>query len=229
MDRNYSHLIKSIRHLEVLHKTFLEKENFKNYEDHEIYVQTTDKISKLFSLPEVEIYKQLYNPAGRQMILADIIEYIFFSRGLFFVTEGSNQPKNKRAKRGLFIKAILYFVNILMTYESMTVDNIIRKRFLENLARKLPEVKSEDSFNALYNFKGKVGLPEGESDADRKLNRYFDKILPKTAGGLWHELLVFIFLLRNDLGYIVPLLLNQKLISLADVIVPPDFLCKIRT
>lgn len=224
MNRNYEHLIKSIRHLQVLHRTFLDKGNFKNHKDHQMYVQTSENISKLFSLPDVEIYKQLYNPKNRQMILADIIEYIFLSRGLFFITEGSNQPSIKKAKRGFFIKAILYFVNMLMIYESLTVDNIIRKNFLKNLARKIPEVKNEDFFDDLYNFKGKVGLPQGESDADKKLNRYFDKILPKTAGGLWHELLVFIFLLRADLGYIVPLLLNQKLISLVDVIVPPDFL-----
>ena len=48
--------------------------------------------------------------------------------------------------------------------------------------------------------------------------------MPKTAGGLWHELLVYIFLLRNDLGVIVPLLLTQKFIGLSTVVVPPDFL-----
>jgi len=224
MDRNYEYLIKSIRHLEVLHRIFLDKENFTNKEDYEIYLQNSNKIRRLFSLSKVEIFKQLYNQNSRQMILADVIEYIFLSRGLFFITERNNKPNIKKAKRGIFIKAILYFVNMLMSYESMTVDNVIRKRFLENLKKNLPEVGEEDYFEKLRKFKGKVGLPQDESDADNKLNRYFDKILPKTAGGLWHELLVFIFLLRNDLGYIVPLLLNQKLFSLTDVIVPPDFL-----
>jgi len=49
-------------------------------------------------------------------------------------------------------------------------------------------------------------------------------MLPKTAGGLWHELLVFVFLLRNDAGYIIPLLLAQRLIGLERNIIPPDFL-----
>ena len=224
MDRNYENVIKSINHLRELHKTFLIKDNYSSEKDFEVYLENTKKLAKLFSQPEVEIYKQLYREKSRQMILADILEYILLSRGLFFLTDGTTKHETKQLKKKLFIKSILYFVNLLMSYESMTVDDKIRKRFLENLAKSIPELKKESKYEELLNFKGKVGLTQKESDASEDLNKYFDSILPKTAGGLWHELLVFIFLIRYDLGYVVPLLLSQKFISANSVLVPPDFL-----
>lgn len=224
MDKNYDHTIKSITHLKVLHETFLKKENHTSNEDYEIYLENSKKFSKIMSMPEVELYKQLYQQKSRQMILADIIEYIFLARGFFFITAGTNKQEKKKEKKKLFIKSILYFVNLLMSYESMTVDNKMRVKFLENLSKSIPEVKDEELYPVLLKFNGKVGLTKKESDADEKLNNYFDKILPKTAGGLWHELLVYIFLLKNDLGYIVPLLLTQKFMSGSDILVPPDFL-----
>jgi len=224
MDKNYDNIIKSINHLKVLHKTFLNKNNHLNKEEYSLYLENSSALSKILSMPEVELYKQLYGQKSRQMILADIIEYIFLARGFFFISEGTNSPIKKKEKKKLFIKSILYFVNLLMCYESMTIDNKIRKKFLENLVKSIPEVKDEDLYQKLKNFNGKVGLTSKESDANEKLNRYFDKLLPKTAGGLWHELLVYIFLLRNDLGYIVPLLLTQKFMSGSDILVPPDFL-----
>ena len=161
------------------------------------------------------------------MILADIIEYIFISRGIFFLSEKAGNKEKKKRKRELFIEIILNFVNLLMSYESMTVDNKLRKSFLKSLSKKIPEIKNESLYNKLLNYNGKVGLTKKDLKNEPKkdyFNKYFDKLLPKTAGGLWHELLVFIFLLRGDLGYIIPLLLNQKFYSAFDNIVPPDYL-----
>jgi hypothetical protein len=224
MDRNYDNVIKSVNHLKILHNTFLKEENFTDVNDFIIYKQNSNKLTELLAMPEVELYKQLYSAKSRQMILADIIEYILLARGIFFVTDGTNKASTKLLKKSLFIKTIMYFVNLLMSYESMTVDNKLRKTFLINLSEKIPEVMQEELYQNLLDFTGKVGLTEKESDAEKPLNNYFDKILPKTAGGLWHELLVYIFLLRNNLGYIVPLLLTQKFVSRIDTIVPPDFL-----
>ena len=111
-----------------------------------------------------------------------------------------------------------------MIYDSITVDVDLRNKILEELGDQIPEIKEEEYYDQLKEFKGSVGLKKGESDAPTELNKYFDTLLPKTAGGLWHELLAYIFLLRNDVGYIVPLLLSQRLLSLEGHIVPPDFL-----
>src|SRR3989338_6999579 len=211
MKRNYDNLIKSVKHLQVLHKTFTSKRNFTDPLDFELYKDNKHQLEKLLSNPEFEFYQQLYNTDTRQMILADVIEYIFFARGLFSI-EG-NKPETKKLKKGLFIKNILYFVNLLMLYESMTIDNKLRKRFLLNISKYIPSIKDEKNFVRLRNFNGKIGLKKDDIDADENLNSYFDKMLPKTAGGLWHELLVFAFLLRNDLGYVIPLLLNQRILS----------------
>jgi len=220
MIKSYENLIKSVEHLKILNATFLEEKDFTDKKDFYLYLDNSRKLSATLSLPEIELHNQLYNKESRQMILADVIEYIFLSRGLFSITDGTNSYKKKREKKKLFIKAILYFVNLLMIYESMTVDEKLRKKYLENLAKTIPEIKKEELYEKLLNFKGNVGLPE----TDKELNKYFDKILPKTAGGLWHELLVYIFLLRKDLGYIIPLILEQKFLSGSDVLVPPDFL-----
>jgi len=150
------------------------------------------------------------------MILADFLEYIFLGRGYYSMQSKEN--------KGIFIRAMLYFVNLLMCYEVLTVSNTLRKRVLEELGAKITKLKDEEYYEELKDFTGTVGLKRGESDAPRHLTRYFDSLLPKTAGGLWHELLAYIFLLRNDFGYIVPLLLTQRLMSLRGSIVPPDFL-----
>jgi len=224
MDKIYEHLIKSITHLKSFQNTFINRNNYTNTLDYDVYLDNFNKLSNIVSNPPVEMHKQLYDLKSRQMILADILEYIFIARGIFFIPDGIKSPAKKKKNKGLFIKSILYFVNLLMCYEFMTVDDKLRVEFLNNLGIALPETKLETKNQELLRFSGKIGLTAANSDADSELNKYFDKLLPKTAGGLWHELLVYIFLLRNDLGYIVPLLLNQKFFSGSDIIVPPDFL-----
>jgi len=206
----------AVKHLEILHEVFLNKENFEDGEgaDYNIYKENEEKLREL--LDELNFRGQLYSQKGRQMILADLLEYIFLGRGYYSM----QSPKDKER----FVKAILHFVNLLMCYETMTVSKALRNKFLEKLNEKVPETSDEELFINLKDFKGKVGLKRGESEASKDLDKYFDSLLPKTAGGLWHELLVYIFLLRNNFGYIVPLLLSQRLVSLHGNIVPPDFL-----
>ena len=159
---------------------------------------------------------ELYNPKQRQMILADLYEYILLGRGYYSI--------NKREDKEKFTKGTLHFINLLMSYESLTVSPRIRKRFLAKLSSKVEGIKQEGQFLELFRHQGRIGLTRSETQGSPGLNRYFDKMLPKTAGGLWHELLVYIFLLRNNLGYIVPLLLTQRFLSRDSHIVPPDFL-----
>lgn len=216
MDTIIEKLNNTILHINTLHETFKLESNFSetNHLDHEIYIENLKRLNE--SLHELNYEDLLYMEKGRQMILSDFFEYIFFGRVSYSL--------NEKEDRGYFIKAILSFVNMLMCFESLTVSDDLRKLYLQKLGREIPEITIESNYNNLLNFRGKVGLTELESDADRKLNDYFDTLLPKTAGGLWHELLSYIFLLRNNVGYIIPLLLSQKLVGLNDHIVPPDFL-----
>lgn len=203
------------KHLEVVHDIFCDEGNFREEEksDYSIYKQNEEKLRE--DLNKLALDAQLYSQKGRQMILADFLEYIFLGRGYYSI-------KSKEDREN-FIKAILHFVNLLMCYEAMTVSYNLRRKFLDKLGEKIREIKEEEHYGELKDFTKRVGLKKEETDAPYYLDRYFDSLLPKTAGGLWHELLVFIFLLRNNIGYIVPLLLNQRLMSLDGSIVPPDF------
>lgn len=206
----------AINHLEVVQEIFCDERNFKDEEksDYTIYKQNEKMLIE--DLNNLALSDQLYSRKGRQMILADFLEYIFLGRGYYSI--------KSKVDRENFIKAILHFVNLLMCYEAMTVSYNLRRKFLDKLGEKIREIQEEEYYGELRDFTKKIGLKKDETDAPYYLDRYFDSLLPKTAGGLWHELLVFIFLLRNNTGYIVPLLLNQRLMSLNRSIVPPDFL-----
>jgi hypothetical protein len=216
MDDLFKKMKNALMHLEILHEVFKNEENFRAEEklDYSIYKQNEEKLRWL--VDELNFGSQLYDNKGRQMILADLFEYIFLGRGYYSIKSIEDREN--------FIKAILHFVNLLMCYEAMTVSDNLRKKFLERLGEKILGIENEELYNELKDFNGKVGIKREESDAPKYLDRYFDSMLPKTAGGLWHELLVYIFLLRNNFGHIIPLLLSQRLMSLEDSIVPPDFL-----
>ena len=111
MEKNYNYLIKSINHLKILHRTFSKKSNYGSKEDYMLYKENSKKLKSLLDMPEVELHKQLYSQKSRQMILADIIEYIFISRGIFFMSEKAGNKEKKKRKRELFIEIILNFVN----------------------------------------------------------------------------------------------------------------------
>lgn len=221
METIFKKLKYSIKHLEILHQVFRNSANFSDQEqvDRNIYLKNMKKFRKVAN--ELGLKEQLYAQHGRQMILSDLIEYIYLGR-CYYAMQQKGDKKQTQAKQR-FVKLILYLVNLLMTYETITVSENLRKNFLNNLT-KIPEIKNEELFSELLKHSGEIGLPEKITKGSKKLNDYFDSILPKTAGGLWHELLLFIFLLRNDVGYIIPLLLTQRLISLKRNIIPPDFL-----
>jgi len=206
------------KHLGVLDRVFSDRNNYGPSEraDFEIYTHNKSELSG--ALSELEIPRQIYGPDGRQMILADLLEYIFLGRGFYSIDSRSLED------RQLFVKAILRFVNMLMSYEILTNSDRMRQIFMEQLATEVKGIEEEANFDKLMKFKGLVGLPLKTTEAPSKLNNYFDTLLPKTAGGLWHELLVFAFMLREDFGYIIPLLLVQRLYSRNDYIIPPDFL-----
>ena len=219
MDSGLEYLIKSIDHIKVLHNLFINEENFnfpEEQNDFDIYQENLTSLNEAFN--KIKVYEQLYNQQNRQMILADIIEYILLGRGFYAI--GSKKSDNN--SKQLFIKGVLHFVNLLMSYESITINTNRRNLYLNQLIEKIPEIENEDYFQELLEFEDSIGLPA--SQASKSLSKYFDRLLPKTAGGLWHELLVYIFMLRNDLGFILPLLLHQRIYSLNDHLIPPDFL-----
>jgi hypothetical protein len=164
------------------------------------------------------VFGQLYNQKDRTDDFSRPFEYILLGRGFYAIGTKKKNISNKQQ----FVKGILHFTNLLMCYESITVNTDRRNLLLDYLTGKISSIKNESGYTELRNYIGSVGMPE--SKASKTINSYFDKLLPKTAGGLWHELIVYIFIIRYNLGFILPLLLHQKIYSKDDHLVPPDFL-----
>lgn len=206
------------KHLGVLDSVVAAPKNYGSSEKARFQVYAHNKKDLSVALDELDVPGQIYGPDGRQMMLADLLEYLFLGRGYYSINSRSLED------RQLFVRAILRFVNMLMSYEILTNSDRMRRMFMQKLAAGVTGIEDEDGFDELMKFKGLVGLPKGITQAPAELNKYFDTLLPKTAGGLWHELLVFAFMLREDFGYIIPLLLTQRLYSRDDYVIPPDFL-----
>jgi hypothetical protein len=219
MNQFFEKLELSVKHLKALNDFFANSENYQipeEQDDLNIYQSNLTALVNDFS--GINVFDQLYNQKERQMILADLFEYILLGRGFYAIGTRRQNISNKQD----FIKGILHFTNLLMCFESITVNTARRNLLLDFLAERINSIGEENGFRELRNYADEVGMPDsGESKA---ISSYFDKLLPKTAGGLWHELLVYIFVIRNNIGFILPLLLHQKIYSKDDHLVPPDFL-----
>lgn len=214
MDELFQRLKLSVTHLQCLHDVFSDPGSYpagleREYESFQRNSDTLKQIVENLKIPE-----EIYGQRSRQMILADLYEYLLLGRGYYAL-------KHREDKQA-FAKAVLHFVNLLMSFEAVTVEKPLRDKFLDKLASAVPDIRGEKLFAELREYQGAVGVARGDSPGH--LDKYFDKLLPKTAGGLWHELLVFLFLLRNNLGYILPILLSQRLLARDDNLIPPDFI-----
>ncbi|MDD5313187.1 MAG: hypothetical protein PHO26_09160 [Dehalococcoidia bacterium] len=239
MDIWIESLKKSIEHLQILDEVF---SGFIYPEKNE-YLRNRQAIRNLNKMFPPPFTDQLYyGDDGRQMILNDIFEYIFSARGYFYMLETPEIEKKKT-----FLKMVLYFINQLMIFESISVNQPLRNKVLDTLKDKLGnEFFANDTskrvFDALKQYDGDVhfdtsagnvvpdnivqmlGKKESE-DALKIFDSYSDSLLPKLPHGLWRELIVYIQLLRINAGYILPLLLNQRILSRTEPpLKPPDFL-----
>lgn len=219
MEKIYKNLSMSSLHLSILDYVFLQKNNYTDKGDYKLYTQNIDKISRLSE--DIGFAQELYDEKDRQMKLADVIEYIFFSRGIFSLINNNNQLIEKNIPK--FLELIFRFVNLLILYEIMTTDSKIRHAYLSELAKGIKGISKEKDFRKLSKWNKWVGLPKKDEPKGAP-SEYFDTLLPKTAGGLWHEMLVYAFVLRFNLGYIFPLLLHQKVLSLKGKLSPPDLI-----
>jgi len=241
----------SVRHLEIIDEIFRSEE----YPDKKLYIDFSDRIRALndsqgFKKFTDELYvggkkgegEKAY---GRQMILSDVFEYIINGRGYYYA-----QWNTKR--KAVFIELVLNLLNQLILWDSLTVNHEIRSKVLKRLREQIgmeffKEEEMEKRHSALQLYAGDIGFDTADKTLPRevtkvmgyegndaqetekiryRLDEYFDSILPKTAGGLWGELIVYLYLLRLNLGYVLPLLLNQRILAGGDSLPlkPPDFL-----
>lgn len=209
----------SIDHLMCLDRIF--KEN------HEEYIRIESIFhNEPFSQVYEDISKELYaggkqlrgaKKLSRQMILGDVIEYMFTGRAYYYATKSEQQFKD-------FLRLILYCVNQLLIFDSITVNPRIRTLYIEALEENLDRT-------VLYEKPGDQELAEELKNNNtvlhdnnwKKFDMFVDSVLPKTLG-CPKELIVFAELIRLKKGIVIPLLLIQRVFSEREPITPPDFL-----
>jgi hypothetical protein len=228
MDVLLGQLEKSVKHLRIIDKVFAEEE----HEDKELYLEIRGKIRELNKKNQWLLSDELYvggkkggrNSYGRQMILSDIITYIVAGRGYFYATRS-------RECMAVFIETILHLTNQLMIFDSLAVNVKLRNKVIDELENGIgkdfcKDDERREENQALKEYKGAIGMPlevfapstkvleilPGKKEALKRLDNWFDSLLPKEVG-LWGELIVYAYLLRQKIGYVWPMLLTQELIS----------------
>lgn len=209
----------SVDHLKCLDETFRENS--------EIYRQIDQKMRDELGDAYTEISREVYaggksptnsrTKLSRQMILGDVIEYIFTGRAYYYAAQSEDRFKN-------FMKLVLYAVDLILLFDTITVNPVIRRQLIEKLEDKIDPA-------ILYEKQGDKELAEELKQSEvviftdewEKYDQLIDSLLPKTLG-LPKELIVFIELIRLKIGLVVPLLLIQRLFGGSSPIAPPDFL-----
>ena len=209
----------SVHHLKCLDEVF--SENHEEYQRIE-NILNSDEFRPIYTEISKELYAGGKQPRGnlqlaRQMILGDIVEYVFTGRAYYYAVKSDEHFKN-------FLKLVLYSVNQLLIYDSITVNSEIRKLYIEKLEEEIAE-------NLLYEKPGDVDIANDLKESNtvlkdanwKRFDMFVDSILPKTLG-CPKELIVFAELLRTKKGIVIPLLLIQRLFGKKNPISPPDFL-----
>jgi len=211
----------SIEHLKCLDEVFAEH--------NEEYQRINELLcSEEFSPIYEEISRELYAGGktvanskfklNRQMILGDIIEYIFSGRAYYYAAKSDEHLKH-------FYRLILYSVNQMLLFDTITVNPDLRRAYIEKLEQNIPS-------EILYEKPGDEELAEELKKSEVKIwqnewtsaiDDYVDSLLPKTLGAP-KELIVFAEFIRLRIGIIIPLLLIQRIFGNKNPIAPPDFL-----
>ncbi len=211
----------SVEHLMCLDEVFLEHND--EYQRIDAILNSDD-----FKPVYEEIAKEIYAGGktgknsriklNRQMILGDVLEYIFSGRAYYFAAKSSDNLKS-------FYKLIFYSVNQMLLYDTITVNPQLRRFYIEKLEENIPRdmlYEKPGDENVANEIKGSDVMiwQEGWTPA---VGAFVDSILPKTLGAP-KELVVFAELIRLRIGIIIPLLLIQKIFGTRNPIAPPDFL-----
>ncbi len=157
------------------------------------------------------------NALNRQMILGDVIEYIFTGRAYYYAARSEENFQK-------FSVLVLYCVNQLLLLDTITINPTIRRAYIERLEQTIdPAIlyeKAEDEAlaTALKASSIRIWEPGWE-----QYDRFVDSLLPKTLG-CPKELVVFLELVRMKKGLVIPLLLIQRLFGGTEKVAPPDFL-----
>lgn len=210
----------SVEHLMCLDEVFTENnEDYKRIYD----ILNSDEFKPIYEKFSKELYAggktapQTAIRLNRQMILGDVLEYIFSGRAYYLAAKSEENLRD-------FFKLIFYSVNQMLLFDTITINPQLRKTYIEKLEEIIPE-------EILYEKVGDKELAQELKESDikiweegwKKYDYFIDSILPKTLGAP-KELVVFAELIKHKIGIIIPLLLIQRIFGDRNPIAPPDFL-----
>lgn len=234
----------SIKHLETIDEIFSEYD----HPQKSIYVEIQKRITEIdnkWSSDSISPSEQLYvggkkaNQYSRTMILSDLMEYIITGRLYHFFLPDKRDPQ-KIEKKSDFIRIILLLLNQLFIWDSLSVNKKLRNEVLRKLEKEITAIfffkteSEKENHEKLLKVNEEIGvanliiedLPSigGDKQLRKILSDYYDSLLPKTGQGLWNELITYLYMLKSNVGYILPLLLTQRIYSYDQILKPPDFI-----
>ena len=209
----------SVEHLKCLEEVFLENNvEYARIEN----ILTSEDFNDFYTEISRELYGGGKQPQGniklsRQMILGDIIEYIFTGRAFYYAAKSEENFQK-------FLKLILYSINQILLFDTITVNPALRTQYIEKLEENI-------DLELLYEKQGDQDIANQLKNNDiliwaegwNTFDMFVDSILPKTLG-CPKELVVFAELIRLKKGNVIPLLLIQRIFGDKNPIAPPDFL-----
>jgi hypothetical protein len=220
MRKALERLVQSAIHLEAIDGFFAD--NVPEYAQQEHQLQ---KLGRFYEEFARELYaggrKEGRPDSGgrfhRGLILADLVTYTVFGRG-FYVATASKEH------RSVFTQIVLRIVNKLLIQENISTDPKLRRRLLKTVASlRLTNFFEDDEQKKKFDELKKFSGPIIWNEIGKEFYKSMDSHLPKSRG-LAIEFLVYLYLIQRNFGFIIPLLLHQRLLTSVDKIAPPDFL-----
>jgi hypothetical protein len=220
MDKALDRLEQAARHLKAIEKYFLK--NVPAYARNEAQLKSLgrfyDEFARhLYAGGRKEGGVQRGNRYHRGMMLADLLTYALLARG-YYISTASDE--HRRA----FVEIAMRTINKLLIQENISTDLSLRNGLLDalsslGLTNFFEDDEQKARFVNLRRYKGAIIWgKEGQ-----QFYKIMDAVLPKSRG-LAIEFLIYLYLIHRRFGFVVPLLLHQRLITKKESIAPPDFL-----
>jgi len=203
-----------LKRLQACVSHLLEVDAFFNTEDalYKDYRRRLVELKEIYDSFSKAMYEGNF---GRQMQLADLLTYMIISRGSIWAVDSGDLSN--------YMRIVFFTINQLLLQEHITAFPDQRKKFMNHLEERKLHFFIEDEKYRQYYEEAKKSQNHLTYREHKRVYWAADHLLPKSVGTAI-ELAVFLYLIRNKVGYVIPLLLQQRLLALKDHLIAPDFL-----
>ncbi len=199
MKNLYNKLQTSVKHLEKIELVL---------NSDKMYLRELKKFNVI--IPDLYDYIYSENVFQNQMHLADIIEYIFMGRAYYLAIDNKSFDK--------LYQILVRACNLFFLQDSLISNNFkYRKKLIDELTKLRNVVITKEERDYILGFNdslapqvNKYTKKKEEERAD--IYKKIDGLMPKILG-MPKELVTYVHLIRRNLGYVIPLLLSQRLLK----------------